>query len=144
MDAAGTSTQAGKAQDVPDFAQLFAVWEKAGVDEDWEKPAKVRKQFEASWAAQVNRHLEWRAKNRQLNSEWETIVLKDDGSYIFASGAKRETKKTMKGLWIVDNDMKVGLTTSYHPENGYGKPVDWFSPKEFASRFVAERNDAYH
>ena len=139
-----TLTPPRMAQDSPDIERLFEVWETAGVDEDWEDAKKVRTKFEAKWAAHLNRHLEWRAKKKQLNSKWETILLKDDGRYTFALGAKRETKKTMEGLWIVDDDMRVGLTGTYDPENGFGMPLQWFEPKEFASRFDAERNDAYH
>ena len=130
-------------QQSPDVARLFAVWKMAGVDEEWEDAAQVRTKFSADWAAHLNRHLEWRAKKKQLNSVWETIILKDDGSYIFESGAKRETKDTMTGLWIITENMKMGLTNTWLGE-GFGKPLRWFTPKEFASHFENERNDAYH
>ena len=135
----------------PDINRLFAVWKQAGADGDWEDATAVRTKFEASWAVHVNRHLEWRAKNGQAVSEWETILLKDDGSYIFEAHhpKKRKKQRTMEGLWIVDDlcsdGLQVGLTRGYDPENGYARPEQWYLPQEFASRFkVPERNDAHH
>lgn len=149
--APSAQTQPRVALGPPDINKLFGVWELAEADGDWEDANKVRKKFDASWAVHVNKHLEWREKKGQPNSEWETILLKDDGSYIFEAGhgKKRKKKRTMKGLWVVDDpegsgELQVGLTRGYDPENGYAMPQCWYLPKEFTSRFEAERNDAFH